>query len=127
MAIKQKIALAAPIVSMAFGVNCFAWEDCSWHEVGYGKTHFSDQGDWCPDGKFIIQLDFDGGGYGRNDMGNYPIAKSVKCCRPASTATAQDDGRSSQSLPPSEARYLQDQIDELRREIAAVRAMSPEP
>jgi hypothetical protein len=126
---KQKIILTVILLSIAFAGDCFAWEDCSWHEVGYNKTHFPNQGDWCPNGKFIIQLDFDGGGYGSQDMGNYPIVKSVKCCRPASMATgsASSGERSVASLPPSEARRLQEQIDVLRDEIAEVRIMATKP
>ena len=58
------------------------WGKCGWYNVGYNKSHFSNQGNWCPSGMFITQLDLDGGGYGNNNMGNYPMVGRVKCCAP---------------------------------------------
>ena len=75
-----------------FAGTSYGWEDCSWHEVGYNKSHFTNQGDWCPNGKFITQLDFDGGGYGSKNMGNYPIVGRVKCCRPSPVAPKKQTG-----------------------------------
>jgi hypothetical protein len=77
----QKIVLivACAIVFTLLTVSIGSSE-CGWFAVGYNKSHF-DQGEWCPRGWIITQLDFDGGGYGNNNMGNFPIVARVKCCR----------------------------------------------
>lgn len=39
-----------------------AWKECSWRPVGYEKTHAQDASDWCPNGWYVTQLDFDAPG-----------------------------------------------------------------
>lgn len=113
---KQKIMFVVILLSIAFAGNSFAWEECSWHEVGYNKTHFPNQGDWCPDGKFITQLDIDGGGYGSKNMGNYPIIKSVKCCKPKSSpkSTTSGIGVKKSALTSSDIKEIWAAIDEIK-------------
>lgn len=102
----QKIVLvvASAIVSTLLTIS-IACSECGWFTVGYNKTHF-DQGEWCPRGWIITQLDFDGGGYGNNNMGNFPIVARVKCCRLTSGSVAsfpsQETGDSTQALDPGD-------------------------
>ena len=96
----------------------YGWEDCGWYKVGYNKTHFTNQGGWCPDGKFITQLDFDGGGYGSKNMGNYPIVGQVKCCRPSSVSTKKQTGEKSRqtySLTQSDADQIWKEITKIKQ------------
>lgn len=57
--------------------NASAWGSCSWHPVGFQKSHF-DQGDWCPAGSFVTDLDLDPEVL--NGPGNSPIVGEVRCC-----------------------------------------------
>ena len=96
----------------------YAWEDCSWHKVGYNKSHFSNQGDWCPNGKFITQLDFDGGGYGSKNMGNYPMVGSVKCCRPSPVSSNQTDsglGKKQSAITNSDTNDIWMEINKIKK------------
>ena len=101
----------------------YSWEKCSWYNIGYNKTHFSNQGDWCPYGMFITQIDLDGGGYGDNNMGNYPIVGKVKCCKPTGSRgylpikrTPRGGGKAdSASVTREDIRLIWQQIDEILR------------
>ena len=72
--------------SLAMSPNA-GWCDCSWQDVGYNKSHFTNQGSWCPQGTYPTQFDLDNASsYGEN---NSPIVRSVRCCRPcAAQSTA---------------------------------------
>ena len=119
MAKKFMIIFYVILFSAIFPFISFAWEDCSWHEVGYNKTHFANQGDWCPDGKFITQLDLDGGGYGSKNMGNFPVIKSVKCCRPESSPNSSAGGERlvPYSLTTSDVKDIWNAIDEIKAKL----------
>jgi len=57
--------------------NASTWGSCSWHPVGFQKSHF-DQGDWCPAGSFVTDLDLDP--EVPHGPGNSPIVGEVRCC-----------------------------------------------
>ena len=46
---------------------------CTWEPVGREKSHHMDQGDWCPEGHLLRQLDIDG--LGGEHVGN------AMCCK----------------------------------------------
>lgn len=54
------------------------WGACTWETVGTVPSH-NDQGDWCPDGTFITQVDLDSdGGVADTDS---PIIGRARCCQ----------------------------------------------
>ena len=60
------------------GYEASGWGSCSWHKVGYDKSHFQ-VGGWCPAGSYITQIDLDGDP--SHGPGNSPVVGQVRCCR----------------------------------------------
>jgi hypothetical protein len=50
-------------------------EDCLIEMVGPERTHWSEQGPWCPPGRFIVQMNFDTRGWNKE-----MFVKNVLCC-----------------------------------------------
>ena len=80
-------ASAGGIISMLGGVTAGQFEEhvtglrqgddeCSWVDIGGNKSHYPEQGEWCPAGSFISRIDLDGCESG----GNCPIIGRVRCC-----------------------------------------------
>ncbi|WP_143005608.1 hypothetical protein [Desulforhopalus singaporensis] len=98
----------------------YCWEKCGVYKIGYNKSHFSNQGQWCPNGYFITQLDLDGGGYGGDKMGNYPIVGNVTCCKPSGTQgylpvkrTPRSGKSDAGGVTREDIRLIWQQIDEI--------------
>ena len=86
------------IISVLGGVTVTQFQDgmddirqgngaCSWEEVGYDKSHYQDENEWCPAGSFIRKIDLDGCGSetGRSER-DCPIIGRVQCCEIVPTA-----------------------------------------
>jgi hypothetical protein len=54
------------------------WASCSWTDVGYDRSHFN-QGDWCPAGSFLTQLDLDSDH--SHSTRDSPVVGRARCCR----------------------------------------------
>jgi len=57
------------------------WGASVWVDVGYDKSHFPTQGDWCPNGMFLTQLDLDGDS--SHGPHNGAIVGKARCTSPS--------------------------------------------
>lgn len=73
----QDFQIAAYCQGADCPVDRTSWGDCSWQPVGWLKSH-GKNGDWCPDGTFLTQLDLDRAA-GKSDSDN-PVVGRAQCC-----------------------------------------------
>lgn len=80
ISVGNDISVANTIISTGGDISAESnsWGSCNWNSVGSDKTHHWDTSDWCSNGAYITQLDFDSCD-GGNDC---PIVGRVKCCKP---------------------------------------------